>query len=270
MSEKWTNGQIKFVQKCIEKGHSRTDIARLYRDKFNEKRSPNSIKHCIENYCNSAPKYLPKILVLDIETAPLQAYAWGLFDQNIPLDMIIQDWFILSWSAKWLGEPESKVMYKDQRNKKGKRLTNDKPMLKKLWKLMDEADVILGQSSIRFDLPRLNARFIKHKMGPPSTYKKLDTLKMARKYFGFSSNKLAAMSDNLCVKYKKLDHGRFPGTKLWTECLKGNINAWREMESYNIRDIMSTEELFTILAEFDNNKTTVEAMATYRANRKKK
>lgn len=38
------------------------------------------------------------------------------------------------------------------------------------------------------------------------------------------------MTDKLCVKYKKLNHSKFPGMELWRECLKGNSEAWTEME----------------------------------------
>ena len=48
----------------------------------------------------------PKILVFDIECKPLKVWAWGLFDQNIGIDMIIDDWSVMSWAAKWIGKPE--------------------------------------------------------------------------------------------------------------------------------------------------------------------
>ena len=60
----------------------------------------------------------PKILLYDIETAPIQAYVWGLWDNNVALNQIETDWYILSWSAKWLGTPENETMYEDQRNAK--------------------------------------------------------------------------------------------------------------------------------------------------------
>ena len=65
----------------------------------------------------------PKILVFDIETAPITAYTWGLHDQNIGLGQIKSDWYILSWAAKWYGDPVSKVMYMD--NSKSKNIEND-------------------------------------------------------------------------------------------------------------------------------------------------
>lgn len=41
-----------------------------------------------------------------------------------------------------------------------------------------------------------------------------------------------------------MSHAKFPGYKLWDECLKGNEEAWQEMREYNIQDIVSLEELY--------------------------
>ena len=54
------------------------------------------------------------ILLLDIETSPVVAWVWGLRDQNVGLNMIKEDWYVLSWAAKWLGDKPSKTMYADQ------------------------------------------------------------------------------------------------------------------------------------------------------------
>jgi hypothetical protein len=189
-----------------------------------------------------------KVLIWDIETAPILGYVWGLFDQNIGLNQIHSDWHVLAWSAKWLGEKE--VMYMDQR--KTKDITNDKKILEVLWKLLDEADIVVTQNGKQFDQKKVNARFVQHGMQPPSSYKHIDTKLLAKKHFGFTSNKLAYMTDKLCTKYKKLEHGKFPGFELWKECLRGNIKAWKEMEKYNKYDVLSLEELYLKLIPWDN------------------
>ena len=38
-------------------------------------------------------KKTPKILILDIETAPLRAFVWKLWKQNIGINQIISEWF---------------------------------------------------------------------------------------------------------------------------------------------------------------------------------
>lgn len=188
------------------------------------------------------------ILVFDIETAPIEAYVWGLWDNNVALNQIKEDWSVLSWSAKWLGKKE--VMYMDQRNAKNVR--DDKKLLRAIWKLLDKADIVITQNGKSFDAKKLNARFVFHGFPPPSSYKHIDTKILAKKYFGFTSSKLEYMSAKLCTKYKKLDHKRFPGQELWTQCLKGNLAAWKEMERYNKHDVLSLEELYTKLIPWDN------------------
>lgn len=191
----------------------------------------------------------PKVLFLDIETAPIEAHVWRLFDQNVGLNQIVHDWSVLSWAAKWQGS--SKVLYEDVSGQRNKR--DDSKVIKGIWKLMDEADIIVGQNSKAFDVKKLNARFIINGMHPPSSYRQLDTKVMAKKTFGFTSNKLEYMADKLCTKYKKLKHKEFAGHEMWVECLKGNPKAWKEMEKYNKHDVLALEELYDKLIAWDNS-----------------
>ncbi len=181
-----------------------------------------------------------KVLVLDIETAPITAHVWGLKDQNIGLNQIINDWYVLAWAAKWLGKDY--VWYADQ--SKAKDMKDDRLLLNKIWELLNEADIVITQYGSGFDAPRLNTRFLMAGMKPPSPYKHLDTYRIAKSAFDFTSNKLEYLTDKLCVKYKKLAHKKYPGMSLWTECLKGNKQAWAEMKKYNIHDVLATEELY--------------------------
>lgn len=177
-----------------------------------------------------------KVLVFDIETSPIKAYVWGLKDQFISLNQIIEDWKIIAWGAKWLGEKE--VYYEEAR--KG----TEKKLLQGIWELLDKADIVITQNGKSFDSRRLNARFIHFGMRPPSPYRHIDTYLLVKAAADFTSNKLEYLTDKLCKRYKKLSHSKFPGMSLWTECLKGNIDAWAEMRKYNIRDVLSTEELY--------------------------
>lgn len=193
----------------------------------------------------------PKVLLLDIETAPILARVWGMWDQNVGLNQIKSDWFILSFSAKWLGDPASKTIYADQRNAKD--IEDDTPLLKKVWNLLDEADILITQNGIKFDTKKLNSRFVIKGFQPPSSFKNIDTLVLAKKHFGFTSNKLEYMTDKLCTKYKKNSHKKFSGFELWKECLAGNKAAWKEMELYNKLDVLSLEELYYKLIPWDSS-----------------
>ncbi len=192
----------------------------------------------------------PKVLLVDIETAPLISYTWGMWQQNIALNQIKSDWHLLSWSAKWLGDSPNKIMYMDQRN--AKNVEDDKEILKGIWKLLDECDIVISQNGISFDIKKLNARFILNGFSPPSSFKHIDTLRIARKKFAFTSNKLEYMSTKLCKKFKKLKTKKFVGFELWKQCLIGNLAAWKEMELYNKFDVLSLEELYNKLIPWDN------------------
>lgn len=189
----------------------------------------------------------PRVLFLDIETAPILGYVWSLWQQNVALNQIKQDWFVISWAAKWLDEKE--VLYQDQRNKRY--IENDKAILKILWNLLDEADIVVTQNGVQFDAKKINARFILNKLKPPSSYRHIDTKILAKRHFAFTSNKLEYLTDKLCTKYKKLKHKKFPGFELWRECLAGNLEAWAELETYNKHDVLSLEELYKELSPWD-------------------
>lgn len=184
----------------------------------------------------------PKVLVFDVETSPLIAYVWGRHDVQVGLNQIKAEWSVIAWSAKWLGDPASKTMYRDQRNAKD--IGNDREILLPLWELLNEADIVITQNGKNFDSKVLNARFIAHGMPPPSPYRHLDTYQIARGVAKFTSNKLEYLTEKLCTKYKKLSHSKFPGMSLWVQCLAGNKTAWNEMKRYNIHDVLSTEELY--------------------------
>lgn len=193
----------------------------------------------------------PKILLLDIETAPVLGYVWGLWDQNVALNQIKSDWHLLSWSAKWLEHPPNKIMHMSQKN--AKNIEDDSKILKGLWKLMDEASVIIWQNGDKFDKKKINARFLLNGLPPPSSYRTIDTLKISKKHFALTSHKLEYMSDKLAKKFKKLKHKNYPGFELWKAVLAGDKKAWDEMKVYNNYDILSLEEVYKKIAPWDNS-----------------
>lgn len=188
------------------------------------------------------------VLFLDIETAPILGYVWSMWQQNVGLNQIKSDWYIISWAAKWLGK--NKIIYKDQR--RSKKIEDDKKLLKGIWLLLDKADIVVTQNGKKFDIKKLNARFVINGFKPPSSFRQIDTLQIAKKYFAFTSNKLEYMSDKLCTN-KKMKTKKFQGFELWKECLSGNIEAWREMELYNRQDVIALEELYNKLIPWDNS-----------------
>lgn len=187
----------------------------------------------------------PKVLVFDIETAPNLAHVWRFFKENIHGDMLQKDGHIMSFAAKWLGNP--RVIYAE--NRKG---GCDKDLVKKLIKLIDEADVVIGHNAKKFDMGWVRSKAAIHRLKPPSPVKVIDTYIESKKHFWFESYRLAFLAEKFGVKPKS-KHANFPGHTLWSECLKGNAKAWQEMRAYNIQDVETTEDLYFAIRPWITN-----------------
>ena len=190
----------------------------------------------------------PKILIFDIETAPIKAFVYGIWQQNVNLKYIEKDWFVFSFAAKWLDSDE--IFYHDV--SKEKNVENEKKVCKKIHKLLNEADIIVGHNSDKFDLKKLNTRFIKHNLSPIAKKQTIDTLKIARRYFSFTSNKLDFIAKFLGIegKYKSK---KFDQSELWMACYNQDQEAWKENKIYNEQDILVTEQVFNKLKTYDHS-----------------
>lgn len=181
----------------------------------------------------------PRTLFIDIETAPILGHVWDLWNQNVGLNQIVKDWHLLSFAAKWLGE--KKVIYEDQSHTK--QIENDKPLVRSIWNLYNEADIVIGHNGKAFDVPKTKVRMLYHGLPPPSPFRQVDTKQEFQRQFGATSNKLEYLSDKF-TDTPKDKHKEFPGHELWVECLRGNPRAWAEMRKYNIRDVVADEKLY--------------------------
>lgn len=178
-----------------------------------------------------------KVLILDIETAPILAYTWGIWNQNIQTQNICTDWFCLTWAAKWLFEDK---VYSGKLTSKEAKNQDDSRIIKGIWNLLNEADIVIAHNGQKFDLPKLNSRFIINKLHPPLPYQQIDTLQHIRRQFGFTSNKLDYVNHLLNLPRKKENDGM----PLWVGCYKGCNKALSEMLAYNIEDVRILEETY--------------------------
>jgi len=185
----------------------------------------------------------PNIWVFDIETAPITAYTWGLYDQNLGLNQIKTDWHLLAWAAKKYGDPATKTVYMD--NSKKDNIQDDYSLVLGLWKILNDADIVIAQNGDKFDIKKFNARAAIHGLQPINGLRSTDTLKESKKVFSFTSHSLEYMSQALNTKYKKLKHDKYPGFELWKAILSGDKKAWAEMKTYCVHDVLATEELYS-------------------------
>lgn len=184
-----------------------------------------------------------KVLIFDIETAPNKIYAWRLWKHTASHEMLLSEWFMLTWAAKWLFED---TVYTGVLTPKEIKKENDKRIVEGLWQLLDEADVVIAHNGDKFDIRMLNTRLLKHGMTSPSPYLSIDTLTHARKRFNIPSNRLDYLGEFLGVG-NKMEH---EGFKLWSRFLEGDEDAIKKMEDYNIQDVFLLENVYLKLRPF--------------------
>lgn len=242
MSKKYSVKEVKQIEKYISKWLGYKEIAKK------SWLTDYLAKEAVRKWKNwtLVPVRPPKILLLDIETAPLEVYTWGLWDQKISIDQIKEDWFMLCWSAKWLFD--SKV-YSDTLTPSEALKKDDSRISKSIWKMVDEADIIIAHNWDSFDIKKMNVRFIKHWMLMPSPYITIDTLKVAKKVFKMTSNKLNYLCRFLWLNVK-VDTGWF---ELWRKCILWDKKSLRLMSEYCDNDVRILEDLYMRLRPYINN-----------------
>jgi len=174
----------------------------------------------------------PRVLILDIETAPHTAYVWGLWDQNVGLSQLIETGRVMSVAAKWYSEKS--VFQLDEKS------VSKEDMLEQVHGLLDKADAVVHYNGAKFDIPMLHKEFVELGYAPPSGVKQIDLLKTVRSQFRFPSNKLDYVVQHLGIG-AKTEH---EGFKLWVKCMEGDEKAWVKMRKYNVQDVLLTEKLY--------------------------
>lgn len=179
-----------------------------------------------------------KTLLIDIETTPNLAHVWGLWDQNVGLNQLLEATEMFCFAAKWLGEPK---MFFGRKWFDGEDSTSSKEQMVQLaWRLLDEADVVMHFNGKRFDVPHLNREFAQMGLLPPSPYKQIDLLSAAKRQFKFPSNKL----DYLLKAFGLPQKVKHEGHELWIKCMADDLKAWRKMTAYVKRDVRALEDLY--------------------------
>jgi uncharacterized protein YprB with RNaseH-like and TPR domain len=186
-----------------------------------------------------------KILFLDIETTPINAYTWGLWEQNVGLNQIVSSTEMMCFGALWYGS--KKVVFKSIHH------DGKQAMLEEVHKLLDEADVLVGWNSANFDSKHLKRELLQAGMMPPSPYKELDLMRVVKSQFKFPSNKLDYIAQTLGVG-SKVKHSGFD---LWLGCMAGDEKSWKQMKKYQIQDARLLVDLYEKLRPWVKNHPSV-------------
>lgn len=183
---------------------------------------------------------MSKLLFIDLETSPNISYTWH-GKHEVDVIEFLEEGYILTFAYKWLGDKKVKSLSIPEAGSKEK-------LAKRLHQLFDEADIICAHNGNNFDIKWANRAFISFGMNPPSPFKQIDTLLIARNKFNFNSNRLNDLGEYLGLG-KKIDTGGF---KLWKSCMEGDKKAFKKMSEYNRQDIVLLEKVFLKLAPWHN------------------
>lgn len=199
-----------------------------------------------------------KILTIDIETSPILVSTFGIRKQFISHTNIIRDWHLLTFAAKWL---DSDDVITERLTAREAIDGDDERLVRLAWDLINEADILIAHNGDRFDFKKLNARFWKYDMIPPSSYQTIDTLKNSFRNFAHTSAKL-----DYLLKFKSME-GKTDnsGMELWMRCIGyGEIGteaevdeAMEEMLEYNKNDTVILEEHYLDVRPWIKNHPNV-------------
>jgi hypothetical protein len=194
----------------------------------------------------------PKIVLFDIETSFNEGEYFG---SNWETSILRQTryWNLLSFSYKVLGESKTYVYGLPDFPGYEKDKRNDKALTQKLWDMANEADILIAHNGDQFDIKMMNVRFLHHKMEPPSPYQTIDTKKIAKGAFRFTSNKLDELARFLGIGHKT----PHTGMQLWHDCDDGDMKAWALMKKYNRNDVILLEEVYLALRPWSKNHVNV-------------
>lgn len=191
-----------------------------------------------------------KILIYDLEVSPTLAWTYGLWKTNVI--KVEQNPSIMSISWRWYGEDETHhTSLAAVARKRG--TSANLALVKVIHELFNEADILVAHNANRFDNKVAVASFLRYNLPPPSPYKTVDTLQVARSIAKFNSNSLDSLGEILGLGRKtQVTHA-----DLWYRCLNGDARAWKEMEVYNNQDVDLLYAIYERLRPYIKNHTNL-------------
>ena len=194
-------------------------------------------KDCGREYTDrSSHPRTPRLLSIDIETLPPKFYSWSPAVDYLSRPMLIQDWSLLSYSAKWVGDDRivSSVLTPEEAIKR-----DDRRLAIEIWSLLDKSNIAITHNGRRFDIKKINTRFWKHRLNKPSDYKVIDTLVSAKAVFGLTYNTM-----DFIAEFIERDQKLHTSMALWVGADHGDPEALRTMLEYNDQDVRTQEQIY--------------------------
>lgn len=196
----------------------------------------------------------PKMLYLDLETTTnqqiIENYGLKLWYTRMSAASIARDWSILCASWKWVSGGKDKKVHNICVDSDD--VFNDEAVVRKVWELINEASIVIGHNMAAFDLKKFNARAVYYGLPPTSPVVVIDTLKIARQNFAFTSNKLAYLAKFLGCDAKDTAPD-------WSAIIAGDAKELKRMVKYCNQDIVTGVEVYDRLKAWDKNHPNLNA-----------
>ena len=243
--------------KLIEEGHSQRSACLILG--LNRSTIQRYIKSVLEDEVSEDGEYYlelsskddntvenkPKLLFYDIETSLAKSYHFQQWKVNLSQKQKIQESHLLSHAWAWgEGEVTGSILTREEM------LAHDpERLVLEYWSLLDNCDILVAHNGKRFDVKKVNGYFLQYGMPPPSPYRVIDTLLIAKQKFALPFNSLAYLAEFLDVE-QKIDTG---GVDLWIQCDQGSQEALDKMNEYCMGDIVTLRGVYNRLIGWSND-----------------
>lgn len=186
-----------------------------------------------------------KRLFFDIETSYYLVPTFNFWKTNINPDNIIKEKKIICICYKWQSDDKVHTLVWDKNQ-------DDTKLIKDFIQVIKKADELIAHNGDKFDIKEIRTRALLTENLMFPVYRTLDTLKKARQYFRFPSNKLDYLGKVLNLG-RKLDH---EGMKMWIDiCEHKDKDALAKMIEYCQNDVILLEDVYHAMSPYIYHNT---------------
>lgn len=247
--QKLNDAQKEYIKARYETQKNITHLALELIAKFNLDWDAEKLRRAISKMLDYADlkkkKGDIKRLFFDVETSYYLVPTFQFWKVNINPDNIIREKKIICICYKWQYEDVVHRLVWD-----GKQ--DDTKLIKDFIQVIKHADEIVAHNGDKFDMKELRTRALLTDNLMFPVYRTLDTLKKAKQYFRFPSNKLDYLGQVLRVG-RKLDH---EGLKMWIDiCEHKDKDALKKMVEYCEQDVILLEDVYHALSPYIYHNT---------------
>lgn len=186
----------------------------------------------------------PKTLLFyDLEVSRAIAEGYGS-KWEFKVVKFIRPQLLMCYAYKWLGDKKPTFVSMHD-------FKTYKQFVQSLSDLLSSAPIAVAHNAVRFDNKMSNTFFITEDITPPSPFKTIDTLQVARSAFKFPSNSLNDLADYLGLGKKEQVTYAELEDDFMTKRPSGRV--LRLMKRYNNKDVELLEKVYLKIRPYIKN-----------------